>query len=200
MSDSGKIENYYKMMGLNSSATDAEIRRAYRVLARRYHPDVNPGEASVERFKAIAEAYEVLSDSGKRRQYDISFEREQGSYHHKQFRAYRDQMQRQSASEKFFQAQKADYEQIKAWQSKVGSAAASAKAGAGKPPPRVDLKIPPSGANWKAKFEGWRRNLSSFCEGKLRRNKTAVIQKISIIEVSLAIRDVITGARKTVEI
>ena len=67
------MEDYYKILGLNSSATPDEIRRAYRVLARRYHPDVNPGEKSAEKFKDIAEAYKILSDEAKKRKYDSDF-------------------------------------------------------------------------------------------------------------------------------
>lgn len=69
------MENYYRTLGLHSSATPDEIRRAYRILARRYHPDVNPGGHSEERFKAIAQAYSVLSDSSKRTAYDTELER-----------------------------------------------------------------------------------------------------------------------------
>jgi len=63
--------DYYEVLGLPRSAPDREIKRTYRRLARRYHPDVNPGDKAAEaRFKDVTEAYEVLSDSQKRAEYD----------------------------------------------------------------------------------------------------------------------------------
>jgi molecular chaperone DnaJ len=60
--------DYYKILGVTSSATDKEITRAYRKLAKAHHPDANPG--SEERFKEISVAYDVLGDAAKRKEYD----------------------------------------------------------------------------------------------------------------------------------
>ncbi len=66
-----EYKDYYKVLGVDRNADQKEIRKAYRGLARQYHPDVNPGDRSAqERFKEINEAYEVLSDPEKRQKYD----------------------------------------------------------------------------------------------------------------------------------
>src|SRR5215472_7478153 len=64
-------KDYYKALGVSKTAKPAEIKAAYRKLARKYHPDANKGDASAEeRFKEISEAYSVLSDEKRRKEYD----------------------------------------------------------------------------------------------------------------------------------
>ncbi len=63
--------DYYEVLGIGKDADDGAIKKAYRVLAKKYHPDMNPGDAEAEKkFKEASEAYAVLSDPEKRRQYD----------------------------------------------------------------------------------------------------------------------------------
>src|SRR5579862_2124320 len=64
-------QDYYELLGVSRKAAQKEIRQAYRKLARKYHPDLNPGDKSAEeKFKQVQEAYDVLSDAKKRQMYD----------------------------------------------------------------------------------------------------------------------------------
>jgi DnaJ-class molecular chaperone len=65
-----RTRTYYEILGVAQSATKEEIRKAYREAARRLHPDKNPAADAEAKFKEVAQAYQTLSDKGKRRVYD----------------------------------------------------------------------------------------------------------------------------------
>ncbi|XP_061404188.1 dnaJ homolog subfamily B member 1-like, partial [Lethenteron reissneri] len=63
-------KDYYKTLGLARDASDEDVKKAYRKMALKFHPDKNKAPGAEERFKEVAEAYEVLSDAERRRVYD----------------------------------------------------------------------------------------------------------------------------------
>ena len=64
-------KDYYEVLGVNRDASDDDLKKSYRKLAMKWHPDRNPGDPQCEiKFKEINEAYQVLSDQSKRQQYD----------------------------------------------------------------------------------------------------------------------------------
>ncbi|MBE0426759.1 MAG: molecular chaperone DnaJ [Nitrospirae bacterium] len=66
-----EVKDYYKILGVNKDVSQEEIKKAYRKLARKYHPDLNPGDKAAEqKFKEVNEAYEILSNPKKRAEYD----------------------------------------------------------------------------------------------------------------------------------
>jgi curved DNA-binding protein CbpA len=66
------VENLYAILGVAPNASDDEIKKVYRALAMRYHPDRNQAVGAEARFKAVTKAYEILSDSAKRAEYNQS--------------------------------------------------------------------------------------------------------------------------------
>lgn len=198
-------KNLYEILAINSSATAVEIRRAYRTLARRYHPDVNPGKDSTDRFKAIAKAYEVLSDPEQRKQYDIQLEIQQRRSLSSKYKAYAEQQAR-SAQERYFRAQQKDYEAIKKFQqSRPGRLSPQNNA-----PPTHGIQRgrhthtkPNTLDTPTTKAFNSATNILGWLTNKLRPNKhkdgsPTSVNHISIVELSISMEEALAGVRKTV--
>lgn len=73
------MKNLYNILGIAQSADKEEIKRAYRRLSKKYHPDTNPGDRdTAERFAQVAEAYSILQDPEKKRRYDLMLKKANG--------------------------------------------------------------------------------------------------------------------------
>jgi curved DNA-binding protein len=181
--------NYYQVLGLNQSATFDEVRRAYRILARRYHPDLNPGKQSEERFKQISLAYQVLSDTDKKRIYDTELE-----------------------SEKRIRAGFAAYERAKNQKFATRSHSdGSRRPSNSKSQPRQSNAGPTENFSLlKDSFAGISQTLSLLRNklGKPRKSSQAATpersevqaQSVSVVEVSVSLNDALFGGRKSIEI
>ncbi|MEZ4754212.1 MAG: DnaJ domain-containing protein [Bdellovibrionota bacterium] len=182
------MDDYYKILGLNLSATEDEIRRAYRILARRYHPDVNPGKNSEDRFKKISEAYKVLSDATKKKDYDSDFQ----TATHTSFRAKQNQKFR--AQSRYFKAQKDFKEKAQNHARsyfKKGISESASRISKGASDFLKDLVKPKKNKTAKLKPSKQKTTNKSV--------KTEPL-KVSIIEASVSIHDAIFGIKKTIEI
>lgn len=182
------MENHYQTLGVRPSATQDEIRRAYRILARRYHPDVNPGEKSGEKFKLIAHAYAVLGDPSKRAAYDLELERMTREYGQAAYRAQQARQDAQRARERY-----------EALQRKLRTAQQTAEAR----PERVAREMPSISRLFgqaKDRVFRWMGSRADIGAGAGKRIREAFGKKISVIEVSLTIQEAISGLKKSIEI
>ncbi len=217
------IQNHYETLGVLSSASAEEIRRAYRILARRYHPDVNPGKASEDRFKAIAQAYEVLSDPDKRSAFDRELGSESARVDFSRFmksgfgsasggssaqgqRAYEQAVRRAAAQDRA----KRRFQQSQT-QGRPG-AASSEHSSRAKPAssPQTSSKDSSLFSSMAKLGALGAKTLRGFAREALRpeTDKTppsrgargAERRSLSVIEISLPLRDAVLGTRKSVEI
>lgn len=195
------LDNHYETLCLSSSATADEIRRAYRVLARRYHPDVNPGKASEEKFKAIAAAYSILGDPQQRAHYDAELQEQLRGGVTEKIREYQrrqTQGERMAARQRYYQDIERRRQAHLQAQAQRAHALHAARAAA-------------------SPFAGIRRSFDTIKKSVLaavrplpmggkrvitptETSSAVEVQKISIIEVSVSMRDAIRGVKKTVEI
>lgn len=192
------MQNHYRTLGITNAASAAEIRRAYRVLARRYHPDVNPDGDGGELFKSIALAYAVLSDPEKKQQYDLDLKQSQESFS-ETFERAQEALRRNQRAAAYARQQHAASARQDARQPN------SARTGVHAKPTPVARKDQRASALLKlAKSprqaaRALRDNLKKL-RSRERRRPASVAGTLTILELSVSIEDAIRGTRRTVEI
>lgn len=192
------MTNHYQVLGLTNAATPAEIRRAFRILARRYHPDVNPGEQSGEKFKRIARAHAVLSDPEKRRAHDVELERAAESFSQTFDRAHEIFRRNQSS---------AAYKKAAASKPQTTSDKESS------PPPATEAPRPSPTRKTRAPSQELKQLASasrqvirtlrdSFLPRYSRRKsrRETSVSHVSLVELSVSMVEAIQGTRRSVEI
>jgi DnaJ-class molecular chaperone len=200
------MQNHYKTLGLNNAASAAEIRRAYRVLARRYHPDVNPNGNTEALFKEIAHAYSVLSDPEKKQQYDLELKQSTESFNDTFERAQealkRNQRARAYAKQRHTKepnsSRPADSFQEGGGAQKPGSSKPVATRARRLAPTLPHLSDLP-----KVALGGIRRALVGLgLDSKLRSPGLSgtTVGQLALMELSVSMQDAIRGARKAVEL
>lgn len=165
------MKNYYKILGIRTSASPDEIRRAYRILARRYHPDLNPDKETQQRFKDLVEAHNTLKDQKSRDVYDSKLE----AFLKDQY--YNSEHSKEENTTRDFDEQSDEVVSDPAildWRDAVQLA--------------------------KNKLQKFQTGLKSLLYRGRVQAASARISQISVIEVSLTIEESIRGVRKSVEI
>ena len=186
--------NYYKVLGLQADASDADIRRAYRILARRYHPDVNPGADSAEKFKVIAEAYRTLSNSSNRQQHDETL---RARTTQRGYKAYTEEMRKQ------FQAQSEHIMKTKSSRSKRRHH--KTNPAVTEPSTRKTLldnllKASRLTKERIKKVTPWSSREDFTASSSDTNGKDAYAQSLLVVEVHVTIEEAIHGAKKKVDI
>jgi curved DNA-binding protein len=193
------MQNHYKTLGLTNAASAEEIRRAYRVLARRYHPDVNPSNTGEEVFKAIAHAYSVLSDPERKKQYDLELQQASESLSETFDRA--NEALRRNQRRAAYMAQQREAEAARAMNRQAESPRAPPK-----PEPSPAVRSRKTGSALRtlvtapqAVVRGLRKAITAR-SGKQSPAPHGQIGSLAILELSISIADAISGTRRTVEI
>jgi DnaJ-class molecular chaperone len=195
--------DYYQVLGVNPLATSAEIRKAYRAQARKYHPDLNPGADAAERFKEVTLAYEILSDPKKRTSYDstVMSSRKRGAG----TGSGADTTATASAQKV---NQRANYRSYREQAQSVAQGARSKTPG-GRKSTHVQGSTQPGFATFLGRLEGFWDTLSTpfksakgdaVSKSKGASGRDVGVQSVSVMEVLVTVSEAITGINKTVEI
>lgn len=199
------MQNHYKTLGLTNAASTAEIRRAYRILARRYHPDVNPSGNSDALFKEIAQAYAVLSDAEKKQQYDLELAQSKETFD-KTFQRAQETLRRNQRAAAYAKQQGARAAQSETSKDSSHTQGARRASYTPKKPAKNHqlhqlahkIKEMPRSARTQLK-KGVERASQIFRALPTEHNRIRT-GHLAVLEVSISMRDAIQGTRKAIEL
>lgn len=186
------VKDYYKILGIPPAAPEERIRRAYRVLARRYHPDVNPDRGSADKFKEIAEAYGVLSIPAKRKKYDARRAEQIQQAAFSKIKAYQQAAEKRAAAQDYYEKQHRDISAIRAWQRALSGGRGASALGSLK---SAGLKAL-TGARDAARV--WTRRAGRGLAAADKRRES--VARVSVIELPVSMREAVYGIKKTISI
>lgn len=189
--------NYYKVLGIQQNATEADIRRAYRTLARRYHPDVNPGSESAEKFKAIAEAYRVLSNTTHRSEHDEILRGRAETKKPRGYKAYTEEMR------KHFQAQSEQMQKAREKRQHTRTSHDTTPDAAEDSQSSLLHHLRRASQVARAqlrRFSPVERNKHQEQEATSSDSKAAYARSLLVVEAHVSVEEAINGTKKKVEI
>jgi curved DNA-binding protein len=204
----------YQILGLTNAASQSEIRRAYRILARRYHPDLNPNTDTAKIFREIAEAYAILSDPEKRRLYDVEIDQLNSTFFEESFLKAEEALKRKQGESAYKRATHQDQRSDVASNNQSDE---TTKVNSPTPTPKansynlstlaVKLKKKLTAPELTSKFRQ-ALNLIKTLEKKVSVLKktpkapegTVAVSSFSLVEISVSMHDALHGAKRTVEI
>lgn len=199
------MQNHYKTLGLTNAASPAEIRRAYRILARRYHPDVNPNGDSEDLFKEIALAYATLSDSEKKQQYDLDLKHSSESFNDS-FERARDALKRNQQAQAYARSKRPNTASKSPQSHRTGEIKSQKLATRLSTYNTLKQVIKPALAGLSAlpgalvRLQHSARRSSSNYKPAPYEQTSDMIGQVAILELSISMNDAICGMKKTVEI
>jgi DnaJ-class molecular chaperone len=186
------MHDYYRILGIKNSASLDDIKRAYRILARRYHPDINPAESASNKFREVQEAYQTLSDPDKRQLYDITAEAYQKKTFDARLKGY---SQAHGVGQNPRTAGHSGDKQRK--ETTKNSSAPSNQGVSAWEVVSEDIEAIKEGLSGAKKhIKGLFEAVKSSGKALLRKKRP----KISVVELSITIEESIRGAKKKVEL
>lgn len=180
------MRDYYTVLGIKNSASGEEVKRAYRILARRYHPDINPSAAASNRFREIQEAYKTLSDPETKKLYDLTaeaFEKQQFEQKLKGYSPQPDQP-RKEQKQRNTPPHNSTAPTTSPWE------AVSEDIG------KIKDGVSDIGRGLSQKIQDLKRKLT----GSILNIGKGAQTKVSVVELSISVEESLKGIRKKVEI